>query len=71
MRPLAIATLLLLQPVGEEGLAAHFRFDEGAGDTIADRIDPSLQLRIHRATPRTWATESSPARNPNAPGGTP
>lgn len=74
LSPGEIAAAAATRPVGEDGLAAHFRFDEGAGDTIADRVDPSLQLRIHRATPRTWAVDSSPAppaRNPNAPGGTP
>ena len=74
LAPAEIAGAAAAQPVAADRLAAHFAFDEGAGDTIADRLDPSLQLRIHRATPRTWAAEQSPATrdaDSHASGGTP
>lgn len=51
---------LAARPRSDDGLVAHFGFDEGQGTRVADRLDPGYTLHIHRGTPRTWSPESAP-----------
>jgi len=44
-----------------QGRLAHFAFDEGKGDAAADRVNPSLKLRLYRMSRANWSAENAPS----------
>jgi len=47
----------------ETGLVGYFPLDEGAGDTLRDKLNTARIIILHRATKNSWSSENAPVSN--------
>jgi len=47
----------------EKGLVGYFPMDEGAGNVLKDKLNPSRTIVLHKAKKESWSAENAPVVN--------